>query len=615
MLNALCIALEGMDADGWSRAVGSMARQGFVGATPMEWPGGRLHAWQHESQQDTELSEWGTTDKAACCAGTLWYRGRFGKSALSTLLRDVETGSGIDEDQLRGNFALFLRTDDQWLLLNDAMGLVRIYASRDRRFYSTSWLATCAYAGTVELHEAAAIEYVLLGASHSDQTVGEGITTLPLGKVFNLKAARVDERSAGESVSNTPEPESIEEAASRLHAHLQTQCSEIVTAFPGAVRMALSGGFDSRLILAGLLERGAHPDLFVYGSAANDDVRVARQVAETVGLPLNAVDKSAIAAEQQLPDLETLVQSALFFDGLPNDGIYDRGVDRDTRLAQTAQAHIALNGGGGEILRNYFYLPDRPLSPRDVVRSFYRGFDRAVFRRRGALSIYETRLASSIVQAVGACQSPRHARLSREQVELIYPLFRCHHWMAVNNSVSTRHGHYITPLLDAAVVRLACRLPLDWKNVGRLESLLIKRLHPDVAGPMSAHGFSFHTGPGARAAFADWTTRMRPVGLRPLISAAHRRVQKRRVSPSLIAHCRALLPGEWRLDPILKLDQLPDDSAFARALAIEVTWRELFKSQEQAPAAMRHRIPAEAVTRSSDGTTSDEPVDTPLSGR
>jgi hypothetical protein len=132
---------------------------------------------------------------------------------------------------------------------------------------------------------------------------------------------------------------------------------------------------------------------------------------------------------------------------------------------------------------------------------------------------------------------------------------------------------------------------------------------------MSAHGFSFHTGPGARAAFADWTTRMRPVGLRPLISAAHRRVQKRRVSSSLIAHCRALLPGEWRLDSILKLDQLPDDGAFARALAIEITWRELFKSQEQASAATHRRVPAAAVTRLSDDTMSDKPANTLPSDR
>jgi hypothetical protein len=54
-----------------------------------------------------------------------------------------------------------------------------------------------------------------------------------------------------------------------------------------------------------------------------------------------------------------------------------------------------------------------------------------------------------------------------------------------------------------------------------------------------------------------------------------RRVHKQVVASDMIAHSRALLPGEWRLDPLLDLDRLPDNAAFGRALAIEVVWRGL----------------------------------------
>src|SRR5690606_3926328 len=134
-----------------------------------------------------------------------------------------------------------------------------------------------------------------------------------------------------------------------------------------------------------------------------------------------------------------------------------------------------LNGGGGEILRNFFHLPDRGFRPLDIVRAFYRGFDRRVFRRAKGLDAYEQRLAGSIGASVGldpeAVDVPRRT-LSRESIELVYPLFRCHHWMGLNNSVCTRHGFFTTPLTDLQVVHLASALPLEWKNAGDFESRL-----------------------------------------------------------------------------------------------------------------------------------------------
>mgnify|MGYP006951082563 CR=1 FL=1 len=73
------------------------------------------------------------------------------------------------------------------------------------------------------------------------------------------------------------------------------------------------------------------------------------------------------------------MRSVLFFDALPRDGIYDLGADRRTRLQQAADGSIALDGGGGEIFRNFFHLPDHAFTARDIVRTFYRRFRRGAF--------------------------------------------------------------------------------------------------------------------------------------------------------------------------------------------------------------------------------------------
>lgn len=575
MLNALSVVRDGGSEGGQRCASDSMKRQGFLHALRFAWDGGVLDAWSHPSQHDVENLHVQTPQGAACCVGPVWYRGRFGSAALGLLLGDLNTAQPIDEKALHGNFALFLRTPNRCLLMNDALGFVRLYTSPDGCFYSTSWLATCAYAGGMEVDEFAATEYVLLGASHSDQTVARGIKSLPRAHAVDLATGHLHVRRLADTWDETTVHATFDSAVDDIRGHLETVSREVGAAFPGRTRAALSGGFDSRLIVAGQLACGNRPELFVYGDHTCDDISIARRVAKRADLPLQVIDKAAQSPSASLPDLDLLVRNAVFFDGLPNDGIYDSGVDRQTRLAQTARGYMVLNGGGGEIFRNFFHLPDRPLHASDVVRAFYRGFDAKVFRRADGLSGYRDTLVASIRRVLGLRDQALGQLLTRQQIELIYPLFRCHYWMSVNNSVATRHGYYVTPLIDLTTVGTSWRLPLAWKNAGRLESRLIAKLHMPIASEPSTYGFRFSDGPGWQAQYSERAMCARPVFLRPFINGVRRRVHKQVVASDMIAHSRALLPGEWRLDPLLDLDRLPDNAAFGRALAIEVVWRGL----------------------------------------
>lgn len=575
MLNALSVLLHGGHQVGYLRAARSMERQGFYPVSRFDWAAGALNTWGHPSQRDVENCEVRSSFGVACCVGPLWYRGHFGSAALDLLLVDLTATGHIDEMALRGNFALFLRTKDHCLLLNDVLGFVRVYASPDGLFYSTSWLATCAYAGRVRLDEVAAAEYVLLGASYSDRTVVRGVTALPLSHAFDLTRGRLLARLHKNIWEEAQAPATFDAVTEQICAHLRKVCDETATAFPGRVRAALSGGFDSRLIVAGLLACDSPPELFVYGTSKSDDVSIACAVAENVGLSIRVIDKGELNRRKPPPDIERLVHNGLFFDGLPNDGIYDAGADAQTRLEQNAGGCISLNGGGGEIFRNFFHLPDRPMAIADIVQTFYRGFDPKVFRHPGGLTSWQDHLVSSIGASLGLNSEDSRRTLRREQAELIYPLFRCHHWMSVNNSVNTRYGYYATPLVDLSTVRLAWQLPMAWKNAGRLQSQLVAKLHHGIANQSSAYGFRFSDGPDWRARLGEWATCMRPVSARPLINVAGRRLRGLRVTSDMIAHCRSMLRGEWQLDHVLDLERVPGNIAFARALAVEVAWREL----------------------------------------
>jgi asparagine synthase (glutamine-hydrolysing) len=576
VLNALSVFLAGGDSAGDTRGARSLERQGFFRAAQVGFNGGSVVAWGSPGQRQAEDCVVQTPSGTACCVGPLWFRGHFGRRALAILLDEVHATGRLEEGALRGNFALFLDTGEHTWLLNDALGFVRIHVSEDACFFSTSWLAACAYLQRVELDAASAIEYVLLGAAHSCNSVARGVDLLPLGQVQDLKHRCTWQRFPAGFDASAPKFGSLDGAVEAISEHLRTVSVEVASAFPGRVNTALSGGFDSRLIVAGLLAAGLQPQLFVYGDPGSADAAIASTVAAATGLPLDAIDKRVMNRGLPVPDMDTLEQSALFFDGLPSDGIDDPGADRLTRLQQTADGRIALNGGGGEIFRNFFHLPDRAFTAGDIVRTFYRGFSRGVFRDPDGLASYEARLAASIGNVAGM-PGADDVHLTREQVELLYPLFRCHYWMGVNNSVAVRHGYYATPLVDLESVRLALRVPLCWKNAGTLQSRLIAALDHGIAAQPSAYGFCFDVGPDWKARLSEWMTCARPVRLRPLINATRRRLGRTRVDPELLHRYRELMPGEWQMDALLDLAQLTDDGALGRALAIEVVFRRLLQ--------------------------------------
>lgn len=595
-LNALSVSIGGND-EGVARAAASLRQQGMKPVVQLGLRKALVTGWsalaaERGDPASESMASIGVADDAAggprsiaataqtahglgCHVGPLWYRGRFGAQALASMLEDAGTGPGaIDETELRGNFVAVLQGARGAWLMNDALGFVAIYGSADGRFYSTSWLAVRAYSGSVDIEGGAAIEYVLLGASHSEQTVAAAVRRVPPGYVVDLESGTTVRRVAEDFwAHDAPWPTtSVDEAAEAASEHLRKVFGEIAAAYPGRTSAALSGGFDSRLILASLLARGETPRLFVYGSESSDDVVIAREVCRAEGLALEVIDKDAEPDGSKLPGLDVLRRNALFLDGLPNDGLLDAGVDRRTRLAQSAGGHIALNGGGGEIFRNFFHLPDRTFHAREIVSSFYRGFDPGALRGAGALGAYVERLSAAISRSVDV---PVGQKLDRRHVELVYPLFRCRYWMGLNNGNSLRYGAFATPLVDNIAARATASIPLAWKNAGAFQSRLITALHPGVASRRSGYGFAFDQGPDARALAAERRMLMRPVVARPWINALRRRLHKERIAESLVAHWRAQLPGEWRVDPWMDVTRLPDEGAFARAVSIEVVSREL----------------------------------------
>jgi asparagine synthase (glutamine-hydrolysing) len=319
---------------------------------------------------------------------------------------------------------------------------------------------------------------------------------------------------------------------------------------------AISGGYDSRLILALCLEIGATTRLHVYGRPDDADVRIARAIADALRLDVTHADKSA--ARQGPGCFE---DNVLKFDGTPPDGIADDGADLATRIDAFADGALALNGGGGEILRDFYDLPDRRYTTRQVLAAFHRQFDARALPPAHDLNTYLDALAAKAQRAIGA----RAEDLSRTEIELLYGALRCRYWMGRNNSINNRFGAFVTPFIDAGLVADALRIPMAAKRLGRFEAALIRRAHPRLAGLPSAYGHAFDQAPSLGHVLDEWGALVRPTWLRGRMHRVKWAMRPRTMPPPP-APLDLDLPFMRRL---LRLDHVTDDAQWRRVWALE----------------------------------------------
>lgn len=500
-----------------ARALKGAGIQGFQDAREFTWFGGR--AWWFKMQVNSLGSGASIRidDRFAAYVGSVHWQSLTGEALLARLLEDFDEPAKMPLHEFSGAFAMLFHSHGGIWLFNDAVGIQKIYETDDDRIISTSLFVCRATLKSPTVNRLRAQEYVLLGGNHGLQTAVSGV------RIADPTMAR-ELGSATTHILHFPAAWRIpcpfrksREAVEALSSMLIADFESMADAFGSNIGMALSGGFDSRLLLAGLDRVGIQPRLYVYGAARDDDVSVATAVAARLGMSIETIDKSLVNAARPKLGRRTLSLNLAFFDGLPADGVFDRGADQLTRMQQVEGGRLNLNGGGGEIFRNFFYLRDRLFTAGDLVGAFYSNW------LPGAIASFDERvnfletIEDSVLECLGytsGTAGERATKISRNEVELVYSLLRLRYWMGRNNTVAARYGAFITPLALPTIVALAASLPLAWKEFGALEASLIRAVSTRVAGGPSSYGFEFSAGPNIAHKLRVSTTLYRPLPIR-----------------------------------------------------------------------------------------------------
>ena len=447
-------------------------------------------------------------DRFACHVGQLVYRGASGTEGLSRYCADLEQGKLV-QDRAVGQFALLLKDKDGLRITTDAYGFYQIYVNEMAGIATSSFWALLELLQKVTVDPSGVYEYAWNGTTFGPKTFVREIRRLPPRSflAFNETAMMIHTtaRAPSSALAVRKFDSYVEEHCERL----KRLFNDLATAFGENLHVSFSGGYDSRLILAGLSAAGLRPRLFVYGKEHDLDVAIGRQIASQEGLQIDVIDKFPLDGKSD--DWLAQQQSDfVLFDAWKVDGIFDNGADAIDRRRRHEDGRVPLNGSLGEIYRNFFYVPDRTLALEDVVSSFFSTYDPRACTGQFSAANYRDELVQTFQSELGSTET----HVARSTVESLYPLIRGRYWTGRDANLNARFGRMVFPFMQAQLIDGTPDIPIQFKTHGRLEGAMIARLSPSIAGHPSVYGYRFSDPPPLAHRARNWLTLFRPPSLR-----------------------------------------------------------------------------------------------------
>jgi asparagine synthase (glutamine-hydrolysing) len=349
-------------------------------------------------------------------------------------------------DALNGRFngLLIDETRSTAMLFNDRYGMGRVYfADTEDGFYFAAE-AKAILAVRPELRHISVqgvAEFLSCGAVLENRTLFEGIHQLPGGSAWTFRNGRLERKASYFQPNEWEEQEPLDPEA--YFRELRDVFMRNLPRYfdgPQRVAMSLTGGLDTRMIMAGWNPEPHSLPCYTFGSMfrTNQDVRVARHIAEVCG----QTHQVLTSGPEFLSRFGHYAERAVYL----TDGCVDVGRAPDLYLNEQARqiAPVRMTGlYGGEILRGIGAIKPSPT----------------------ARQVFQPELLREMERASGTCA----------QVQECHPIsfaaFRQGPW-ALWGSLMLEETQLTmrTPFLDNDFVRTVFRMPVG--TLGSSESSL-----------------------------------------------------------------------------------------------------------------------------------------------
>ncbi|TDD98958.1 asparagine synthase C-terminal domain-containing protein [Jiangella asiatica] len=362
-----------------------------------------------------------------------------------------------------GHVAVRLAQDGNVVVSTDGMATVPAYWSeRDGQLILSTHLASLVSLGLPGLvDERALFEYLTMLHPLKERTTLRGARLLRPGEVIEWQPDRAAGRSAA--------PVFVPGDASMSDHEAITACRQVwaevledLFARNRSQRMAvgLSGGLDSRAIVAGAALLGRQPRVFSYGTSNNVDTRIAGDIADHLGMPFIRLP---VTDDHLMPRPDVIADRL--------DGAHSPAEMYESWFAETLRsfADVLVNGAGGGQLwgdEKSLGLTDH----RSIAAKVWHRYHDAALAVRPYLSLESRGDLEAEVRA-GIDESLEEWDLAQRTDMTVF-------WRIANRQVrwgnmlvnaARRSGLRLeSPFLDSRFIEFASRLSAEQRLNGRL---------------------------------------------------------------------------------------------------------------------------------------------------
>jgi asparagine synthetase B (glutamine-hydrolysing) len=386
--------------------------------------------------------------------------------------------------ELDGQFALMRCTADELTVATDPYGSFGVFhAERDGRTY----VSTCALALAAHLKarpdRLGLTLFLCSGYQVGAQTNWEGIRRLEPGSRLDLThgAARIESYwrptvdGRLRKLDLTGASDHLIEAATSTRRRLAD----------GSVWWAdLSGGYDSRLNTLLLERAGVQFECYTRGEPGDDDVAIARELAQLGGWDLKWFSAGRDADTEAVPWQE----ATAWCDGHLNALNVKRGLSLDA--ARSRVHHGVLSGGGGEFLRSFASRQELFRAGRTnrvnydnwIDMRLLHPIDTSVFAADPLPEVRE-----DLRKRMTAWAQPYAAEPNTTQLDVLYMYKNTGHFgpilSATAGVIDLRLPFFSKPLLEGVM-----SIPFQHRRMERLMRQMIDRLNPRLASVRTTWG-------------------------------------------------------------------------------------------------------------------------------
>lgn len=429
-----------------------------------------------------------------CYCGLLIYNGKTGVSALGDIESDLANGKKIETLKLKGTFLLVVYFDQQVFFVRDLFGGYGCFMDDSQTWITTNFLAAVKLRGKVEFRKQELMENIFFNMEFGNQTVVEGITVPRGTRVYNLS-----KKSDSKRDFKIPELEfSLVKCIDFNFEALAEEFRDYQRIFGDRITSALSGGFDSRLVLASMRRAGISPSLYVYGADNDPDVLVAKKVCNGEGISLKHTNREVKETSEIDQIAAAIFQNMWDFDG--GNNLFTPSNELGTRMERAQNGFLVLNGAGGEIYRDMWKWDFRKTTISRLFKNSYDTGELDIFNIN--VNDFFDEIAEKIrFQAedfVGLGQS-----IERQQAENLFLIYRSNFYFQ-GNIINNYLGDATLPYLSENIALASFSVPYKFKRAGRFEAELIKKMDKKIASYPSEYGFSFLDGPNLKSVFQEW---------------------------------------------------------------------------------------------------------------